>query len=50
MQVYRPKHIEEISDLMGLSKEVVETLAFGKPNEKDILGKLKADILDRYKD
>lgn len=50
VQVYRPKHIEEISDLMGLSKEVVETLAFGKPNEKDILGKLKADILDRYKD
>ena len=50
MQVYRPKYIEEISDLMELSKEAVETLAFGKPNEKDILGKLKADILNQYKD
>lgn len=50
LQVYRPQHIEEISKLMKLSKEAVETLAFGKPNEKDILGKLKADILNQYKD
>lgn len=50
LQVYRPQHIKEISNLMKLSKEAVESLAFGKPNEKDILGKLKADILNQYKD
>ena len=50
LQVYRPQHIEEISNLMNLNKETVEILAFGKPDEKDILGKLKADILNQYKD
>lgn len=47
--VYKPNYISEISKLIKLDERIIEELIFGNPKDFEILGKLKMDILKKYK-